>query len=266
MKIVRFAVGDREDYGILDGETVRAIDGTPYDCPQPPLSDRRYALSEVKLLAPCLPSKIVALGMNYYSHVKEQNLNPPAEPLIFLKPSTSVIGLGDNIVHPDASEQVEYEAELAVVMKTRAYRVPEARALEFVLGYTGCNDVSARDLQKKDRQWTRGKGFDTFCPLGPHIETELKPDNVSVESYLNGERKQSSTTSELIFSVPRLVSFISHVMTLLPGDVIATGTPGGVGPMNPGDKIEVRIGGIGTLWNYVVKPLVPPEMRGFFMR
>ena len=177
----------------------------------------------------------------------------PSEPLIFLKPSTSVIGPEDNIVYPDSSQRVDYEGELGIVIKSRAYRVPLEKSLDYVLGYTCFNDVTARDLQRKDKQWTRAKSFDTFAAIGPCIETELNPGNVYLKTYLNGELKQQGNTSDLIFSVPQLVSSISHIMTLLPGDIIATGTPSGIGPMNPGDTIEVKIESIGTLRNYVVK-------------
>jgi 2-keto-4-pentenoate hydratase/2-oxohepta-3-ene-1,7-dioic acid hydratase in catechol pathway len=205
------------------------------------------------VLAPCTPSKVAAVGLNYYSHAEELKMPIPSEPLLFLKPSTSVIGPGDNIVYPDSSERVDYEAELGVVIKTKAYGVPLARAQDYVLGYTCFNDVTARDLQKKDGQWTRAKGFDTFSIIGPHIETELDPGNTTVEAYLNGELRQRGNTNDLIFPVLALISFISHIMTLLPGDVIATGTPSGIGPMNPGDTVEIKVAGIGRLRNYVVK-------------
>jgi 2-keto-4-pentenoate hydratase/2-oxohepta-3-ene-1,7-dioic acid hydratase in catechol pathway len=193
------------------------------------------------------------LGLNYHSHAEELKLPIPANPLLFLKPSTSVIGPEDDIVYPDSSERVDYEAELAVVIKAKAYRVPQDGALDYVLGYTCFNDVTARDLQKKDVQWTRAKSFDTFAAIGPHIETELDPGNVNLEAYLNGELKQGGNTSDLIFPVPELVSFISHIMTLLPGDIIATGTPSGIGPMKPGDTVEIKVAGIGTLRNRVVE-------------
>jgi len=251
MKIVRLASGKKAEYGILLGDIIDGIEGTPYR--QPKYSNRHYNLSEVKLLPPCTPSKIVALGLNYHRHAKELKMPIPSEPLIFLKPSTSVIGPEDNIVYPDSSQWVDYEGELGIVIKSRAYRVPVEKSLDYVLGYTCFNDVTARDLQQKDKQWTRAKSFDTFAAIGPCIETELNPGNVYLKTYLNGELKQQGNTSDLIFSVPRLVSSISHIMTLLPGDIIATGTPSGIGPMNPGDTIEVKIESIGTLRNYVVK-------------
>jgi 2-keto-4-pentenoate hydratase/2-oxohepta-3-ene-1,7-dioic acid hydratase in catechol pathway len=253
MRIVRFTIGSDIGYGILEDSLIRPIEGTPYDTTEFKLSNRQHSLSEVRLMSPCTPSKVAALGLNYYNHAKEVKMPIPAEPLLFLKPSTSVIGPEDDIVYPDSSEQVDYEAELAVVIKTKTYRVPQDRALDYVLGYACFNDVTARDLQKKDGQWTRAKGFDTFSVIGPHIETELDPGSVTLEAYLNGELKQRGNTSDLIFPVPKLISFISHVMTLLPGDVIATGTPSGIGPMNPGDTIEIKVAGIGTLRNRVVK-------------
>ena len=251
MKIMRFTTGRKAEYGILSGEVIQGTTGTPYH--QLRYSSRHYNPSEVKLLPPCTPSKVVALGLNYYSHAEEVKMPIPTKPLLFLKPSTSVIGPEDNIVYPDSSQRVDYEAELGVVIKSRARRVPLGKALDYVLGYTCFNDVTARDLQKQDGQWTRAKGFDTFSAIGPCIETELDPGNVTLEAYLNGELKQQVNTSDLVFSVPELVSFISHIMTLLPGDVIATGTPSGIGPMHPGDVVEIKIEGIGTLRNYVVK-------------
>ncbi|MFC1913010.1 fumarylacetoacetate hydrolase family protein [Chloroflexota bacterium] len=251
MKIVRLASGKKAEYGILLGDVIDGIEGTPYR--QFKFSNRHYNLNEVKLLPPCTPSKIVALGLNYRSHAEELKMAIPTEPLLFMKPSTSVIGPEDDIVYPDASEQVDYEGELGVVIKSRAFRVPEEKSLDYVLGYTCFNDVTARDLQRKDSQWTRAKGFDTFAAIGPCIETELDPGKVSLRTHLNGNLKQQGNTSDLVFSVPRIVSAISHIMTLLPGDVIATGTPSGIGQMQPGDTVEVTIKSIGTLRNHVVK-------------
>jgi len=251
MRIVRFTVGGKVEYGILDGKSIQAIEGEPFGYIQP--AERGYQLSEVRLLSPSTPSKIVALGLNYRSHARELNSPLPNVPLLFLKPPTAVIGPEDNIVYPAASTRVDYEGELAVVIKKAARQVSMKDALDYVLGYTCFNDVTARDLQRSDGQWTRAKGFDTFAPFGPCIETELDPANVTLEAYLNGELKQQGNTSDLIYSVPELISFISGVMTLLPGDVIATGTPSGIGPMSPGDTVEVKIKGIGTLKNCVVK-------------
>jgi 2-keto-4-pentenoate hydratase/2-oxohepta-3-ene-1,7-dioic acid hydratase in catechol pathway len=251
MKIVRFAAENRVNYGILKGDSIQTIEDEPFRQIKP--SDRHYPLSEVKLLSPCTPSKVVALGLNYRSHAEEVKIKLPETPLIFLKPSTAVIGPEENIVYPPSSTRVDYEGELGVVIRKAARSVPAARALDYVLGYTCFNDVTARDLQYHDKQWTRAKSFDTFAPVGPYIETELEPGNVVLETYLNGELKQHTSTSDLIFSVSELISFISQVMTLLPGDIIATGTTSGIGPMYPGDTVEIKITGIGTLRNYVVK-------------
>lgn len=252
MKIVRYTWDKRAEYGIQEGNLIHRLAGTPFRNLK--TTNRYHKLSEVKLLPPCTPSKIVALGLNYLSHAREVKMSVPAEPLLFLKPSTSVIGTDDNIIYPESSQQVDYEGELGVVIKTRTRRVSTENAMSHVLGYTCFNDITARDLQYKDKQWTRAKGFDTFAAIGPCLETELDPGNVFVETYLNGELKQRANTNDLIFSVPELVSFISHIMTLLPGDVIATGTPSGIGPMKPGDTVEVRIEPIGTLRNYIVQP------------
>jgi 2-keto-4-pentenoate hydratase/2-oxohepta-3-ene-1,7-dioic acid hydratase in catechol pathway len=251
MKIVRFAAGGSAKYGLLRDETIAAIRGRPFHNIK--LTGEFHRLKQVRLLAPCRPSKIVALGLNYRRHVGELNMSLPNAPLIFLKPSTAVIGPDDRIVYPSASARVDYEGELAVVIKRLAKRVAVKDAPEYVLGYTCFNDVTARDIQEHDKQWTRAKSFDTFAAIGPWIETELDPGNVIVETYLNGELKQRDNTSDLIYPVPELVSFISGIMTLLPGDVIATGTPSGVGPMHPGDTVEVRITAIGTLRNFIVK-------------
>ncbi len=208
-------------------------------------------LADVSLGPPCRPSKIVAIGVNYHSHMVEMGHDLPQEPKLFLTPSTAVIGPGDLIRYPTMSSRVDYEAELGVVIGRRAKGVDRERALDYVFGYSCFNDVTARDLQRRDGQWTRGKSFDTFAPLGPAVVTGLDPTSLVVESYLNGRRRQSAPIADLIFDIPLLVHFISQVMTLLPGDVIATGTPSGVGPMVPGDEIEIRIPGLGSLKNGV---------------
>ena len=251
MKIVRFATDSRIRYGVLNGKSIQAIEDKPYRYLK--LSDCYYQLNEVKLLSPCTPSKIVALGLNYRNHAKELNASLPNSPLIFLKPSTAVIGPEANIVYPASSARVDYEGELGVVIKKPVWRVSIDDALDYVLGYTCFNDVTARDLQYQDEQWTRAKSFDTFAAVGPCIETELDPGNVVLETYLNGKLKQQGNTSDLIYSVPELINFISNVMSLLPGDIIATGTPSGIGPMYPGDTVEIKIEPIGILRNYVVK-------------
>lgn len=252
MKFVRFIANENTAWGILRGEAVWPIDNSPFG--EFTESTHPLLLREVKLLPPCQPTKIVALGVNYRSHGEEMNHKPPDEPLIFIKPATAVIGPEENIIYPPSSQRVDYEGELAVVIKTVTRQVSKEDAASHIFGYTCVNDVTARDLQSKDGQWTRAKGFDTFCPIGPCIETELDTADLSLETLLNGEVKQTTRTSQLIFPVFELVSFISHVMTLLPGDVISTGTPSGIGPMQPGDTVEVKIEGIGTLRNHVLKP------------
>jgi 2-keto-4-pentenoate hydratase/2-oxohepta-3-ene-1,7-dioic acid hydratase in catechol pathway len=250
MRLVRFQAEEKPAYGVLDGDIVSELDGDFFG----PLrtGNRTHPLSRVKLLAPCSPGKIIAVGLNYRDHAEELGLTVPEEPVIFLKPPSAVIGPGEAILYPAMSAQVDYEAELGVVIRDRAKDLSLAEAKDHILGYTCANDVTARDLQRKDGQWTRAKSFDTFCPIGPWIETGLDPGNLLVESYLNGEQRQSSRTAQLIFPVDHLVSFISRVMTLYPGDLIITGTPAGIGPMKHGDEVEVRIEGIGSLKNPVI--------------
>jgi 2-keto-4-pentenoate hydratase/2-oxohepta-3-ene-1,7-dioic acid hydratase in catechol pathway len=254
MKIVRFTHGQKVEYGIQLEDGIQSIVGNPLEEIRPVHVFHRAA--DIKLMAPCTPSKIVALGVNYKSHGEEMNHTPPSEPLIFLKPPTAVIGPEEKIIYPPSSQRVDYEGELGVVIKSVTRNVTKVEAKDYIFGYTCLNDVTARDLQKKDVQWTRAKGFDTFCPIGPCIETELDPADLSLGTYLNGQVKQFTRTSQLIFDVYTCVSFISRVMTLLPGDVIATGTTSGIGPMQSGDTVEVKIEGIGTLRNYVLRPLV----------
>jgi 2-keto-4-pentenoate hydratase/2-oxohepta-3-ene-1,7-dioic acid hydratase in catechol pathway len=250
MRLVRFNAGNRTACGVLDGDEIVELAGDFFG----PLTTLKthHPRSAVRLLAPCVPGKIVAVGLNYRDHAAELGLAVPAEPVIFLKPATAVTGPGDGIRFPPMSAQVDYEAELGVVIKDRVKDIGPGEAAAHILGYTCANDVTARDLQKKDGQWTRAKSFDTFCPVGPWIETELDPGDLLIESFLNGNRRQSSRTSRFIFPVPSLVSFISQIMTLLPGDLIITGTPAGIGPMRPGDEVEVRIEGIGSLKNRVI--------------
>ncbi len=249
MRLIRCRFGQEIRYGILEGGDAVFLRGAPFEDLQP--SGERIPAERVHLLAPCEPSKIVCIGLNYRDHAAEFGLPIPEEPMIFLKPSTSVIGPGQEIRHPECSRQVDYEAELAIVIGRRAFRIRREEAASCILGYTCFNDVTARDLQAKDVQFTRSKSFDTFAPLGPWIETSLNPVGLTVESYLNGQRRQCSNTRELVFDPFELVHFISWIMTLQPGDVIASGTPGGVGPMRPGDRIEIRIEGIGSLVNPV---------------
>jgi len=200
---------------------------------------------------PQQPTKIVLVGLNYTDHAEELGMPLPDEPIIFLKPPTALLGPEDWIIYPAQAQRVDYEAELAVVMQDQCTHVEPEAVLEHVAGFTCLNDVTARDLQKKDMQWTRAKSFDTFCPVGPRIVKEIEPNNVRIQSYLNGELRQDSSTAHFIFSVEELVSFVSQVMTLLPGDIVATGTPSGIGAMQRGDTIEIVIEGIGTLRNYV---------------
>jgi 2-keto-4-pentenoate hydratase/2-oxohepta-3-ene-1,7-dioic acid hydratase in catechol pathway len=249
MKIIRYQEGSSKKWGVVEGDLIREMDGDPYEHFH--LSSPTKRIEEVKLLSPCLPSKIVAVGVNYRDHAEEMKSKLPEEPLLFIKPPTSVIGPGEEIAYPKMSKRVDYEAELGVVIREMAKSVSVEKAAEHILGYTCFNDVTARDLQSKDGQWTRGKGFDTFAPIGPWIVTDIDPDHLEISSFLNGEKRQHSNTKNLIFDPYQLVSFISHVMTLLPGDIIATGTPSGVGPMIIGDKIDVVIEGIGTLSNTV---------------
>ena len=204
------------------------------------------------ILPPILPSKIVAIGLNYRDHAAEQNKPVPAEPLMFLKPSTAVIGPNDPIVIPEGAGRIDHEAEVGVVIGSRAWNVSESEALRYVFGITCVNDVTARELQRKDVQYTRAKGFDTFAPLGPCVlaGTDLR-EPVRVECWVNGERRQASTTAELIFGIPRLIAHITAVMTLLPGDVISTGTPAGIGPLRAGDQVTVKVQGVGELTNPV---------------
>jgi 2-keto-4-pentenoate hydratase/2-oxohepta-3-ene-1,7-dioic acid hydratase in catechol pathway len=200
---------------------------------------------------PQQPTKIVLVGLNYRDHAKELEMPLPDEPLLFLKPPTALVGPEDCIIYPEQAQRVDYEAELAVVMHDQCKNVEPEEVMEHVAGFTCLNDVTARDLQKKDGQWTRAKSFDTFCPVGPRLVKDIEPNNVKIQSLLNGDLKQDSRTSNFIFSVEELVSFVSHAMTLKPGDIIATGTPSGIGAMQRGDTIEIVIEGIGTLRNYV---------------
>jgi 2-keto-4-pentenoate hydratase/2-oxohepta-3-ene-1,7-dioic acid hydratase in catechol pathway len=254
MKILRFLHPEKQTprWGILrDSETVAVIQN-PF-VPVRQNSGEVFPLSRLQLLSPTRPSKIVAVGLNYRDHIAEFGHPVPENPIIFIKPSSSVIAPGERIILPQSSQRVDYEAELAMVIKKRARRVRKEEAPQYILGYTCFNDVTARDLQKKDGQWTRAKSFDTFSPIGPWIETDFDPRNAEIKCYLNGTLRQHSNTGNLLFSAWELLSFVSEIMTLLPGDVIATGTPSGVGSMQAGDVVEVFIQGIGTLRNEVAK-------------
>lgn len=253
MQIARFAHGDNPRYGIVDGDELVVLKSDPlfdsYDT-----TGERVPLDGARLLSPVIPrSKVVALGRNYADHVKELGNDMPTAPVIFLKPNTSVIGPDDPIVHPDWSEEVHYEAELAIVIGRLCKDVPEDRVDEVIYGYTVANDVTARDIQRAEDQWTRAKGFDTSCPLGPWIETDLDVSDLAVRSYVDGELRQDGTTKDMILSVPELVSYASSIFTLLPGDVILTGTPAGVGKISVGQRVEVEVEGIGRFGNPVVE-------------
>jgi len=245
VRLVRFRSGDRDGFGIHHGDFIQPISWEPFDDVSGDLE--KIDAGSARLLAPVLPTKIVGVGLNYTDHAAELGMETPDEPILFLKPAETLLGPGGTVVYPSQSERIDYEAELAVVIGERTRSVEPRDALDHVLGYTCGLDITARDLQVTDGQWTRAKSFDTFCPLGPWVQTELDPGGLAIELRLNGEVRQSSNTSRMIFDVPFLVSFISSVMTLNPGDVIMTGTPPGVGEISPGDDIEVSIEGIGTL-------------------
>lgn len=252
MKIVRVdSEVDDITYGSVEPEGIRLHLGTPLVAWEP--TETVVPWDRARLLAPVIPSKVVAVGRNYVDHAAELDNEIPENPMIFLKPPTSVIGPLQPIRYPSDSENVHHEAELAVVVGKVARDVRIEDAGMYILGYTAANDVTARDLQRSDGQWTRAKGFDTFCPLGPAIDTDLDPlEGLQITCRVNGDLRQSGSTADMVFGVSELLSYMSHVMTLLPGDVILTGTPAGVGPIEPGDKVEVEIEGIGVLMNPVV--------------
>lgn len=250
MRIARFAVGDDVSFGVVDGDGVLAIDGHPFGAVA--ATSRRFLLAEVRLLAPVLPSKVVCAGKNYAEHAREMGYAQSIAPVLFLKPSTAVVGPDDPIVRPRGAERVDFEGELAVVVGRLCRDVPRERAHEVVLGYTCANDVTARDWQQADGQWTRAKGCDSFCPLGPWIETDVDPADLAIRTTLDGKLRQDDRTSSLLHDVSELIAYVSAVMTLLPGDVLLTGSPAGVGPMQAGQSVAVAIEGIGTLTNLVV--------------
>ncbi len=247
--------GSRREHGVPGERVVAELAGHPFGGGQGSVrfTGTSHPVSAVRLLAPVLPSKVVAVGKNYADHVREMGGDaPPEEPVLFLKPSTAVCGPGDRISRPvKLSQRVDYEGELAVVIGRLCRDVPAAQAASVIFGYTCANDVTARDLQARDGQWTRAKGFDTFCPLGPWIETELDPADLDLTTLVNGEIRQHARTSQLLHDVPALIAHASSVMTLLPGDVLLTGTPAGIGPLADGDEVSVTIEGIGTLTNGV---------------
>jgi len=254
--IVRYERNGKVKHGwMVEAENkVRVIEGDIYKvtAAKPIMTGLELPLDEVQLLSPCTPGKIVCVGVNYKDHAQEMGIELPAEPLLFLKPSTSVIGPGQPIVYPRLTENLHYEGELAVVIKKEARRIKAEEADDYILGYTCAIDVTARDLQFRDGQWTRAKGFDTFCPLGPAIASKLDTSDLRIVTRVNGEVRQDSNTSQMVYSVPQILEAITSVMTLLPGDVVLTGTPHGVGPLFPGDEVSVTIEGIGTLVNRVM--------------
>lgn len=250
MKYLRFEADGNEKYGILNGEEITEIEGSIFDSPAE--TDTKYGLGDVKLLAPCKPGKIVAVGLNYVAHVNEfSGRDIPENPVIFIKLPHTVIGHGDSIKLPGISKRVDYEAEFAVVIKKHCSNIEPQQAPEYILGATCLNDVTARDIQKADGQWTRGKNYETFCPIGPYIVTGLDFSRLDIKLILNGQVKQHGNTSMQIFKVDQLISFISRVIPLEPGDIVTTGTPEGVGPLKPGDIVEVEIEGVGKLTNSV---------------
>ncbi|MEY4321882.1 MAG: hypothetical protein RL167_610 [Actinomycetota bacterium] len=251
MRVARFGFNGEPRFGLVDGPELILLKGHPlvngYET-----SSERVAIKEVKLLAPTIPSKVVCIGKNYADHIAEMGLPTQPEPTIFLKPSSSIIGPGDPIVLPRQSERVELEAELAIVIGQIAKDVTVDSAMEYIWGFTVANDVTARDLQASDDQWARSKGFDSFCPIGPWIETEFVPEGQIIESRINGEVQQAGTIDQMIHGVAEIVSYVSENMTLLPGDIILTGTPAGITTISAGDIVECEVEGVGNLFNPVI--------------
>jgi 2-keto-4-pentenoate hydratase/2-oxohepta-3-ene-1,7-dioic acid hydratase in catechol pathway len=252
MRLVRFkARQEPPQYGWLNNDLVGRINGDPFGEFQ--RSEATIPVDSVRLLAPLLPGKIICVGRNYAEHAKETGSEVPTTPLVFLKPPSAVIGPLDTILMPPQSQQVDHEAELVVVIGKTARWVPPEEAFNYVYGYTAGNDVTARDLQRKDSQWTRSKGFDTFCPLGPWVETDFSPVDALITCHVNGELRQMASTRDMVFHIDQLIAFISSIMTLEPGDIIMTGTPAGISPLHPGDTVVVSIDGIGKLQNSVAE-------------
>lgn len=253
MKIVRMKAGDDIAYGVADAEGVVVYKGSPFVAWEP--TETVVPWPSVSLLSPVIPTKILCVGKNYEDHVEEMGGEIPAEPVIFMKPATAVVGQNAAVIHPRISKEVHHEAELAVVISRPARNISAEDAPLYIFGYTAANDVTARDLQMKDAQWTRAKGFDTFCPLGPAIETELDPlERLAVICRVNGEVRQAGFTSDMIFGVAEILEYITAFTTLLPGDLVLTGTPAGASKVEPGDVMEIEIDGIGTLTNRLVSP------------
>ncbi|MDX6262158.1 MAG: hypothetical protein QOH84_3846 [Kribbellaceae bacterium] len=259
MRIARFSVDDEPKYGVVETDDPEGLVGTVAVLDSDPLyrpvqfTGEQLQLADVRLLAPVIPrSKVVCVGRNYRAHAEELGNEVPKEPLIFLKPNTSVVGPRDGIVYPEQTNDLHFEGELAIVIGRICRDLPRERAEEVIFGYTIANDVTARDLQKSDGQWARAKGYDTFCPLGPWISTDLDVADLRVTTTLNGEPKQDGRTSQFIFDIPEVLAYITSFTTLLPGDVVLTGTPAGVGPMLPGDEVAISVEGLGTLTNKVI--------------
>ncbi|MFI9260122.1 fumarylacetoacetate hydrolase family protein [Streptomyces sioyaensis] len=255
MRIARFSIDGNVGFGVVEGDELDVIKGHPFA--EFERSGQKVPLDKVRLLPPVLPNKVVGIGRNYADHAAELGNAVPDVPVTFFKPSTSVIGPGDPIGYPSFSQEVHHEAELAVVIGRMCREVPRERAKDVILGYTCANDVTARDVQQREKQWARAKGFDSSCPLGPWVETGLEPGDIAaglaVQCTVNGEQRQLGRTSDMVRPVEDLIVHITEAMTLLPGDVILTGTPAGVGPLNVGDEVAVTIEGIGTLTNKVIK-------------
>jgi 2-keto-4-pentenoate hydratase/2-oxohepta-3-ene-1,7-dioic acid hydratase in catechol pathway len=259
VRIARFSVDDEPRYGVVETDDPEGLVGTVSLLDSDPLyrpvqfTGEKLQLADVRLLAPVIPrSKVVGVGRNYAAHAAELGNDVPTQPLIFLKPNTSVVGPRDGIVYPEQTHDLHFEGELAIVIGRICRDLPKERVNEVIFGYTIANDVTARDLQKSDGQWARAKGYDTFCPLGPWISTELDVSDLRVTTELNGEPRQDGRTSQFIFDIPEVLAYITSFTTLLPGDVVLTGTPAGVGPMLPGDEVSVSVEGIGTLTNKVI--------------
>jgi 2-keto-4-pentenoate hydratase/2-oxohepta-3-ene-1,7-dioic acid hydratase in catechol pathway len=251
VQIVRFRVDGRTRYGVLEGGGVVEYTGTPWSLFR--RGRRRYSLRQVVLLAPVLPGKIVGMGLNHRDHALSLGRNVPDEPVLFFKPTSALIGPDDPIVSPPPCAHLECEPTLGAVMKRRCHNVPAARAREYVLGYAALNDVTARDVQARDGDWTRAKAFDTFCPLGPCIATDLDPNTATIETWVNGLLRRAGSTKELVLGLEDVIARVSEILTLLPGDVVATGTPGASGRVEPGDRVEIRVGGVGGLKNAIVR-------------
>ena len=250
MKFIKFNYNEKESYGLLENDTIKFIDGDIFNTYI--VTGQTVKMNDVKILPPTNPSKIVCVGLNYLDHQKEMNEFTDQFPKLFIKPNTCIIGDNDNIISPIGVERVDFEGELAVVIKKTAKNIAKGSARDYILGYTCLNDVTAREIQKLDGQWTRAKSFDTFAPVGPVIETDIDPNNVLLKTLVNGKLRQNANTNLLIWNIDFLIEEISKIMTLLPGDIITSGTPSGCGKLEIGDKVEVVIEGIGTLTNYLV--------------